>query len=125
MSDLQCAATFVLVPATTAVGSLPDVRPVALHAAPGAQEAAGAVAERLGLPVRTLRAATPGELVAALDELADEYRGERVAVLAPGELLAALARLVLPEGADALVVEVDADGHRWARWPDVTRATGR
>lgn len=125
MSDLQCAATFVLVPATTALGSLPDVRPVALHAAPGAQEAAGAVAEWLGLPVRTLRAATPGELVAALDELADEYRGERVAVLAPGELVAALARLVLPEGADALVVEVDADGHRWARWPDVTRATGR
>lgn len=126
MSDLQCAATFLLVPAGTAADAVGSARAVALHAAPGAADAATELARLLDLPVRDLpaREASPGGIVRALDELADEYRGERVAVVVTAEVLTALRRVVLP-GEGAVVVEVDADGHRWAPWPEVRPATGR
>lgn len=126
MSDLQCAATFVVVDTVADGEALRSRRLAVVCAAPGAGDTASELADLLGVARRDLSgaAAPPGALVQALDDLADEYRGECVAVVVDPEALVALARrLVLPGGASGgVVVEIDADGHSWAA---VSGPTGR
>ncbi|MBD8062635.1 hypothetical protein [Oceanitalea stevensii] len=118
MSDLQCAATLVVVDTAAAGEALRARRAAAVVSTPGALDTAADLAQRLEVARRDLPedATSPEILVRALDDLADEYRGECVAVVVTAEALAALARLVLPGGGGALVVEIDGDGHRWGPW---------
>lgn len=92
MSDLQCAARFVLLTDLGQAGSLRHERVAAVYdGAPSSS--AGEIAETLGLPVTAL--AGPIALtavlsrepaaVATLGELADLHRGETVVVTAAGE----------------------------------------
>lgn len=124
MSDLQCAARFVVVAAgVPAPERLRGEQPAAVHAAPGTHGDAARLAAALAVPLRPIAAASNRTaLAAALDELADEYRGECVAVVVPA--LAGLDGGVRPSADGGLLVEVDADGQRWAPWP-VSAARGR
>ena len=108
MSDLQCPARLFLVrpwPAdedrSAAVAeSLRDQRVSAVHAAPEGRRAADALAAALDTAVAG---------GADLDELADRYRGEAVAVVADhghGPV-------------EVMLLEKDADGRRLTPW-DIT-----
>ncbi len=129
MSDVQCAATVVLLPAGTETDAWPlgSARPAAVLGTPDAVRAGEALARLLGVAHAELATDSGERLLPALEELADQYRGECVAVLVPPAVLDRLARQVLPAGgAEGIVVEIDADGHRWAPWPpDVSAARGR
>jgi broad specificity phosphatase PhoE len=110
MSDLQCAATVLLVDAARLSSSQPltdagDQRVMMVYAStePGALESAAAVARTLGVPCRELAGVqelSDGEsdLQAAdryrraLEEIADVHRGETVLVVSHAGVMA----LVLP-----------------------------
>ncbi|WP_324650780.1 hypothetical protein [Georgenia sp. H159] len=125
MSDLQCAATVVVVHDDADLEALRSERPAAVHAAPGAEDRATGLAGALEVPCRRLRDGVSGDLTAALDAVADEYRGECVVVAVTDAAFTALAALVLPGAARGVVVEIDADGRRWDRWPAVSGPRGR
>lgn len=132
VSDLQCPATFWLVAAgedgdaadparlTRLRAALGATHVAAVHAGPGAQRLAAAAAESVGAPLQTmdeLDGPRHGEAGAeafrrwraAVEEVADLYRGETVVVV--GE--AASLDGVLPgAAADVLRIEVDGDGWR-------------
>lgn len=131
MSDLQCAVTVVVVPDDQRpdAGRLRSEHPGAVLAGPGSRTAADRLARAVDALVRDLPGdvASAADLTRVLEALADEYRGECVVLAVAPTALADLVRLVLPgEATSAVVVEVDADGQRWARWPrDVSAARGR
>lgn len=96
MSDLQCAARFVLLTDLGRADALRHERVAAVYdgsASDGGPSWVGEVAETLGLPVGALAAPIPltavlarePEALAALGELADLHRGETVVVTAVGE----------------------------------------
>lgn len=127
MSDVQCAATVVLLPAGAEadVDELRTARPAAVLCPSGAARAGETLARLLGVGHAELPDDSDDRLLPVLEELADEYRGECVVVLVPPAVLTGLARQVLPAGeADGLVVEIDADGHRWAPWPPAAGVPG-
>ena len=105
MTDLQCPARIFLVRpwppggdrAPAVAESLRDQRVSAVHAAPGGSVAAETLAAALDVPVAA---------GADLDDLADRYRGEAIAVVADHS-----------HGSGAVVLlESDADGRRVSRW---------
>lgn len=118
MSDLQCAATFVLVDTAADSDALHARRAAAVLSAPGSVDTADDLARLLDIDRRDLPAVATSAagLVRALDDVADEYRGECAAVVVTPTALSALVRLVLPGERGAVVVEIDGDGHRWAPW---------
>lgn len=100
MSDLQCPATIVFIADAAAADTLPSSR--------------FRVARVLSPCVRT-----PVELVGTVEDAADEYRGECVALVAPRELVdQALSEdsgsdpHSVPLNAPWLAVEVDSAGWR-------------
>ncbi len=117
MSDLQCAATFLVLPPTPAVSAerLRGQRPAFLYAEAGVE--AAPLARELGVAARDLPWTTgptaPAVLMAAFAHLADEVRGETIAVLVSDGTYAAVTREVLPTSPPAAVVEIDAESHRW------------
>ena len=174
MSDLQCAATFLVLPpaADVPLEQLRAERAACLYAEPGVD--ATVLAQALGVTARDLdlggvgdlagvagdlsgsagdetrpagdqrrpadnetRSAgdqprpadnepgpagdqpqpadstTPAALTAALVDLADEFRGETVAVVVSEATYARLTGEVLATSAPAAVVEIDADSRRW------------
>ena len=123
MGDLQCAARDVVVPGPADAEALRPERPAAVLAGPGAGESADSLARELDVLCRDLNSGSG--LVPELDALADEYRGECVAVvLAPTAYTDLLREHGRATGTGGVVVEVDADGQRWTPWP-VSAATGR
>ncbi len=125
VSDLQCPARVVVVDSAAGSHPLSVQRPVAVWATPESRAAAGELARVLDIACRDLAGTpdSPARLVDALEDLADQYRGECVAVVVTATALADLVRLVLPgHAAGGVVVEIDADGQRWASLSD---ATGR
>jgi Histidine phosphatase superfamily (branch 1) len=147
VSDLQCAATFVFVvpegidEVRALVPSLRDRRCAAVYAGglPGLDRAGLELAEPLGLavvPESRLHDPVPDEqeadavvrLRGLLAEIADEHRGETVAVVAPGHLLQrALPTLASnvpalygerhpPGSGEAAEMRVDADGWVLTSW---------
>jgi hypothetical protein len=124
VSDLQCPATFVIVPAG-APGSDLDagVRLAALFAGDGVRvrDTAARLAATQGLAVSELEPPATGGYRAILTDLADLYRGETVAVvLDPDDV----AEIVAPGGrpADVFVISIDADG--WVVAPRPRSGTG-
>lgn len=99
MSDLQCPATIVFVADAAAADSLPTSR--------------FRVAQVMSPYVRT-----PVDLVGAVEQAADEYRGECVAVVAPRSLVNEALDEASADGSSAIpspdapwvTVEVDATG---------------
>lgn len=91
MSDLQCAATAVLLDASAPgagdlEAALRDQRIAAVIARSDRAAAAGSWAQHLDLPCRQLAG---GALADGLAELADEFRGESILVLVePADLVA-------------------------------------
>ncbi|PYF96800.1 hypothetical protein SAMN05216184_11718 [Georgenia satyanarayanai] len=121
MSDLQCAATVVVVDTAADGEALRPRRPVVVCAAPGTGDTVAALARLLDAGHRDLPGApiSPDGLLSAIGDIADEYRGECVAVVVTPTALIDLVRRVLPDhAAAAVVVEVDADGQRWAPLSD-------
>src|SRR5690349_18857059 len=110
MSDLQCAATLLLLPYDEAgrhASGLAGARIARVWTAPGDQErlAAAALAVELGVAVATsedLDGPEPSD--AALGAIADEHRGETVVV-------------VVERGAAATEVAIDGDGTARRPWP--------
>lgn len=126
MSDLQCAATVVVVHDDGDLAALRTERPAAVHAAPGAESCAGRLARSLAVPCRALSVGAPADLESALVGLADEYRGECVVVAVTDATFTALsARVLRATETSAVVVEIDADGQRWDRWPVLSGPRGR
>ncbi|MFC3480368.1 hypothetical protein [Kocuria carniphila] len=99
MSDLQCPATIVFVADAAAADSLPSSR--------------FRVAQVMSPYVRT-----PVDLVGAVEQAADEYRGECVTVVAPRSLVNEALDEASANGTSAIpspdapwvAVEVDATG---------------
>lgn len=123
MSDLQCAVTVIVLESDHLgdVDRLRAARPAAVHATAGLDDAAADLARQLDVTYGAppLDGASPVGLIAALEELSDEYRGECVAVVVSPSTFTDLTRLVLPDrGARAVLAEIDADGRRWAPWPE-------
>src|SRR5690625_1793462 len=160
MSDLQCAATFLVLPpaADVPLEQLRAERAACLYAEPGVD--ATVLAQALGVTARDLvlggvgdlagvagdlsgsagdetrpagdqrrpadnetRSAgdqpqpadstTPAALTAALVDLADEFRGETIAVVVSETTYASLTGEVVATSAPVAVVEIDADSRRW------------
>ena len=105
MSDLQCAATLLLVPVdrTPALsGSLTGIKVAHVWSGPAPDAVRGAetAAAELGVGLTVLDRLQPPEgLRAALAEIADQHRGETVAVVVDH---------------DDAIVEVAIDGDAWA-----------
>lgn len=108
MSDLQCAATLLVVPSDRAQGLVPQldgtrVAHVWASTAEPASGAGAAIALALGVGLTTrpgltdLDGSTP-----ALGEIADEHRGETVVV-------------VVDQGDAVVEVAIDGDGWRCRR----------
>ena len=117
MSDLQCAATFLVLPAGSAIPAeqLLAERPACLYTETGLHVAD--LARGLGLAARhlpgTRTPTAPAALTAALTALADEFRGETLAVVVSDATYADLTREVVSTSPPAVVVEIDADSRRW------------
>ena len=131
MSDLQCAATFVLAVA----GDEAQARELAADLrfrriamvyggdAAGPERTAGAVADVLGVQMRR-EALLDGPAV--LDGLADQHRGETALVVAEAAVLAALLPSLVPglpasygaalTAGDVVQMRVDADGWMVDSW---------
>jgi hypothetical protein len=116
MSDLQCAATFlVLGSAGAEAGSrVAGTRLAAAYAAPEGHAVAAAAVQRSGLTVATLEP-DGTSYAAALEGLADLHRGETVLVVLPEAAAAALADAWgrQADGPDT-VLEVAVDGDGWS-----------
>ena len=118
MSDLQCPATVVFVADAAAASALPHSRfRVARVISPRGEESKGAAGAGESTGVRGLDGA--GDLIRAVEDLADQYRGECVAVVAPRELVDQALSRVPGAGPPAtspdvpwLAVEVDSTGWR-------------
>jgi broad specificity phosphatase PhoE len=126
MSDLQCAATLLLVaPGETGRAldlgrSLHDVRLAVIYTSdlPAAVETAATVGAGTGAPVTVLEGlADDADVRAELEGIADLHRGETVLVVSSE----AASGAVVPQGTgptDGVVeLTIDADGwvlHRWA-----------
>lgn len=116
MSDLQCPATFLLVPA--------DAEPAVLGRAlthdriaevrtvpqPGAVALAGALAASWGLPDPVESDLDAATWRAVLTDLADLRRGETTVVVVERKLIRSVAGRDPRDGPDLLEVRVDADG---------------
>lgn len=132
MSDLQCAATLLVVSGSDAdpgalAEELKGARVASLYAADGQQHPAETLGGDLGLPVRRL-----GDLESdargALGEVIDLHRGETVLVVVPNDwLVASLPGLLanVPDDFGAVrgapgwspaEVAADADGWVLRRW---------
>ncbi len=104
MTDLQCPATIVFVADAAAADSLPSSR--------------FRVAQVISPYVRT-----PVDLVGTVENVADEYRGECVAVVAPRSLVNESLAEASVEGSpaslspDAPWVAVDVDSTGWKLLP--------
>jgi len=116
VSDLQCPATFVLVPAdaeaAVVLRALAHDRVAEVRAGdhPGAADLARALAASWGLP-----GPAPSDLDAAsyrdvLTDLADLRRGETTVVVVEPALTVHVVGGGRGRGAGLVVVEVDADG---------------
>ncbi len=119
MSDLQCAATAVLLDASApGTGDLDAAlrgqRIAAVIARADRAAAAESWAQRLDLPRRQLAG---GTLTDRLAELADEFRGESILVLVEPADLAALGATA---GTSTAALALDADGRRLSPWPVTT-----
>ena len=105
MSDLQCAATLLLVPAGRAEGlaetlTHAKVARVWTGTAAVAAQAAESLAAQLGVGVSTRAEMDDERIDLALSDIADEHRGETV--------------VVVVDHGDA-IVEVAVDGDGWVR----------
>lgn len=112
MSDLQCAATLLLVPRSETKGlavALSGARVVHVWSAPteAARRAAGALAADLGVGISAhAELHGPTGLDAALADIADQHRGETAVV-------------VVDDGEAILEIAIDGDGWTRRRWTPV------
>ncbi|WP_132300800.1 bifunctional 2-polyprenyl-6-hydroxyphenol methylase/3-demethylubiquinol 3-O-methyltransferase UbiG [Kribbella sp. VKM Ac-2568] len=109
--NLMCPARLIVLPPAYR-GSLTGERIARVYAGPGAEEPAGLLAENLGVQLVGLPSG-PGDEV--LREIADQHRGETVAVIAPTLDLP----IALPAG--RVVIEHDGDG--WSILPSANEVT--
>jgi hypothetical protein len=115
MSDLQCAATFLVLGAggwDRAVQDLRHARLAAVYAVVPHAEVAARIADEAGLPVRSLEEPAGTTYPDGLSALADLHRGETVVVVLRPDAVSALAeRGGLDPARDRMIrVAVDADG---------------
>ena len=102
MSDLQCAATFLVLPVVPAlsVEQMLAARPACLYSEAGVD--VEVLARDLAIAARDLPTSaapvTPATLTAAFTDLADEFRGETLAVV------------------ENPIVEIDGESQRWRRY---------
>lgn len=107
MSDLQCPATILLLTPETAAGS--DLSEYRLALVVRAQDLAAHSfsAETKGADIPNAQA-----LATLIAELADQYRGEQVAILANAQTICDLLSRPMPPTA-AIAIAVDSDGWRF------------
>jgi hypothetical protein len=116
MSDLQCPATFVLVPADAQPERVDHalahdrVAEVRTDERPEAVDLARTLATGWGLPVPVPDALGAASYRALLDELADLRRGETTVVVVAPELLALAAGRDHRDAPELVELQVDADG---------------
>lgn len=134
MSDLQCAATVVVLgvdATTTAVADLRERRAALVYfAGPGTTTAATTLAEELDVTARLAAGGdagghgitphagpSPGDgwIDDVLQDLADEHRGECVVLVLDDDARAGLARRSGRDPAERLVIDLDDDGRRVGR----------
>lgn len=111
MSDLQCPASFVLLSPETAQTC--DLHELRLSLVVCACETNAETVQRLAAKdrctIETSTLATAAELVAKINQLADQYRGEQVAVIAGSELICGALNQRSAE-AHPIQITVDSDG---------------
>ncbi|HET8939347.1 MAG TPA: hypothetical protein VFN67_38140 [Polyangiales bacterium] len=111
MSDLQCPASFVLLtPETADTCDLSDLRlSLVLCTCATHTETVQRLAAKDHCTIETSTFTDAAALKAKIDQLADQYRGEQVAVIAEPEMI----RDVLKQHAvptSAVQIAVDSDG---------------
>lgn len=118
MSDLQCPAVFVLLtPETVASSELRDQRLARVYVASGVATAAGLLddARRLAdvhaCAVESADIEDEDALLDRIEQLADVYRGETVALVAPSRAVCAVIECLEPPD-EAVAIAVDGDGIR-------------
>ncbi|HTU57029.1 MAG TPA: hypothetical protein VMF89_01325 [Polyangiales bacterium] len=110
MSDLQCPATILLLtPETAAVSDLSEYR-LALVVTATDLAALSFSAETRSADIPNAQA-----LATQIAELADQYRGEQVAILANAQVICGFLRLPTPPTA-AIAIAVDSDGWQLLSW---------
>lgn len=134
MSDLFCAASLLVVRsgepgAESALdGVLPGLRVAAVWTTRSGRVTADAVAAHTGATV-TVREDLGDEsaLAGVIEELADTFRGETVAVVGETRLIAAVlaeavntTALPMLQPGQSAAAQVDADGLVLHRWADTT-----
>jgi hypothetical protein len=118
VSDLQCPARFVLVPADAQPEPVDHalahdrVAEVRTDAGPEAVGLGRTLAARWGLPVPEATVLDAASYRDALGDLADLRRGETTVVVVAPELLALVAGRHQGDAPDLVELQVDADG--WA-----------
>ncbi len=122
MSDLQCPATLLILGSTGWPLALLETAHVScVYADPTRADAAADLACQLGVACRVLSALTAGEdglpVRESVESIADQHRGETVALLpAPGPTDASAGDPV-HVNATSWELRVDADGWALHRWP--------
>ena len=109
MSDLQCPATILLLTPETA--AVCDMRERRLALVVTARDLTAAVS--FDAETTSEELAHSAALAARIAELADQYRGEEVAIVVNARVICELLRLPAPPTA-AIVLAVDSDGWRLA-----------
>ena len=111
MSDLQCPASFVLLtPETAETCNLSELRlSLVLCACAMQTETVQRLAAKDRCTIQTSALVDGAELKAKINQLADQYRGEQVAVIAEPEMIRdALKQHAAPTS--AVQIAVDSDG---------------
>lgn len=118
MSDLQCPAVFVLLTPETVAGSqLADQRLAGVYVASGVAtegrvlEDARKLADQHGCKVSNAEAEDEDSLLDRIEQLADVYRGETIALVAPSRAICAVIECLEPPD-EPVAIAVDGDGIR-------------
>lgn len=128
MSDLQCPATFLLLPSgddgAAEVTDVAGARLAAVYAGPSDVDRAARVAAAAGLSLTAFPTPAGASVRTVLSDLADLHRGETVAVVLPVGAVAELVALAggRPQPDDVVQVVVDADGWTVGPWARPRRA---
>ena len=118
MSDLQCPAVFVLLTPETVAGSeLGDQRLAGVYVASSVAtvgrvlEHARRLADIHACSVENATIEDEDSLLDRLEQLADVYRGETVALIAPSRAICAVIECLEPPD-EPVAIAVDGDGIR-------------
>ena len=118
MSDLQCPAVFVLLTPETVAGSrLADQRLAGVYVASGVAhegqvlQDARKLADQHGCKVENADAEDEDSLLDRIEQLADVYRGETVALIAPSRAICAVIECLEPPD-EPVAIAVDGNGIR-------------